>query len=171
MALDTSKIFQTITQKISEKEYKYSYSIKPTNFLILSEEKQQRKLNDFFSLLESTDKEMLITLTRNPITVHYKNKETEMEVLEVLLDSKEPLDSSLEQIGFSFSRDEIRPQLKSSSEGISDFATYVKDDKILGKAYTLERMPSMLPDAWIHRLLRHSIRYRLQSSRYPQTKQ
>jgi len=123
MNIDTSNIFQTITQKIPEKKYNYSYSIKPTNFLILSEEKQQRKLGDFFSLLESTDKEILITLTRNPITVNYKNKETEMEVLEVLLDSKEPLDSSLEQIGFSFSRDEIHQQLKSTSDGISDFVT------------------------------------------------
>ena len=152
MPLDTSKILQIITQKVPEKKYNYSYSIKPTNFLILSEEKQQRKLDDFFNLLESTDKEILVTLTRNPITVHYKNKDTEMEVLEVLLDSKESLDNSLQQMGFNFSRDEIHPQLKSSSEGISDFATYVNDDKILGKAYTLERMPSMLPDAWIHRL-------------------
>ena len=164
MKINTLKISQIITQKTPEKEYKYSYSIKPTNFLILSEEKQQRKLNDFFSLLESTDKEMLITLTRNPITVNYKNKETEMEVLEVLLDSKESLDSSLEQIGFSFSRDEIHQQLKSSSEGISDFTTYVNDDKILGKAYTLERMPSMLPDAWIHRLFEafHQIQITIQ---------
>ncbi len=154
MTLNTSKIFQIITQKIPEKKYKYSYSIKPTNFLILSPEKQQRKLNDFFNLLESTDKEILITLTRNPITVHYKNEDTEMEVLEVLVDSMESLDNSLQQIGFSFSRDgdETHLQLKSVSEGISDFTTYVDDNKILGKAYTLERMPSMLPDAWIHRL-------------------
>ena len=152
MTINTSKILQVITQKIPEKKYNYSYSIKPTNFLILSKEKQQRKLGDFFNLLESTDKEILITLTRNPITVHYKNRDTEMEVLEVLLDSEESLDSSLEQIGFNFSRDEIHLPLKSASENISDFVTYVNDDKFLGKAYTLERMPSMLPDAWIHRL-------------------
>lgn len=78
MTIDTSKICQIITQKIPEKKYNYSYTIKPTNFLILSEEKQQKKLGDFFNLLESTDKEILVTLTRNPITVHYKNKDTEM---------------------------------------------------------------------------------------------
>lgn len=83
----------------------------------------------------------------------------------------ESLDNSLEQIGFSFSRDEIHRKLKSASEGVSDFTTYVDDEKILGKAYTLERMPSLLPDAWIHRLFEAFHQIQIPSTQYLQKRQ
>jgi len=150
--MNVSNILKTISQKTPEKQFKYSYSIKPTNFLILSEEKQKRKLSEFFGLLMSIQKELLITLTRSPITVNYKNKVTEMQILQVLLDSSEPLDNTLEKLNIKFSRDESHVSLKVASEGISDFTTHMDDKKIYAKGYTLEKMPSMLPDAWIHML-------------------
>lgn len=147
-----SQICEIFSTNKKEQSWKYFYNIKPTNFLILSEDKQQKKLNDFFGLLTSIQKELQITLTRTPITIDYKNKKTEMQVLQVLLDSTEPLDNILEKLNIDFSRDEEHYKLTVSSEGISDFTTIHNDEKIIGKGFTLENMPSSLPDAWIHRI-------------------
>ena len=79
----TSKLFG-VKSKI---KFKYFYTITPTNFTVLSNDKQKRKLNDFFSLLTQLNKEIMITLERSPITVYYKGEKTTMKVLQVLIDS------------------------------------------------------------------------------------
>ena len=87
---------KSLTRKIfgikSTIPFECFYTITPTNFIVLSEEKQKRKLDSFFSLLKQLDKEIMITLERTPITVNYKGKNTKMDVLQVLLDSISPLD-------------------------------------------------------------------------------
>jgi len=144
---------KSLTRKIfgikSTMPFECFYTITPTNFIVLSEEKQKRKLDAFFSLLKQLDKEIMITLERTPITVNYKGKNTKMDVLQVLLDSISPLDDILEKIGFSFSVDESHPQIDIIHESSKMFSTY-NMDKNYGRAYTLYKNPSRLPPAWIH---------------------
>ncbi len=131
-------------------KFDYSYSIIPTNFMILSDKKQLRKLSDFFGLLLTLEKNIMITLTRVPIMVPYKGKETRMDVLQVLIDSVEPLDAILENLGFSFTIDEKHNPIKVDNEHIRSFTTRIENQKYVGRAYTLYKMPSMLSPAWIH---------------------
>ncbi len=129
--------------------FEHFYTITPTNFTVLSEDKQKRKLDDFFSLLRNLDKEIMITLERTPITVNHKGKDTKMDVLQVLLDSIDPLDDILEKIGFSVSIEESHPQIIINNE-YSKMFSLSSMDKNYGRAYTLYKNPSRLPAAWIH---------------------
>lgn len=122
----------------------------PANFMILSEDKQARKLQDFFSLLRTLQKSIRITLARNPIMVPYKGKETRMDVMQVLLDSKEPLDAILEKLGFTYTIDESREEIIVTNEHSRNFLTDIEYVQYYGRAYTLYKMPSALPAAWIH---------------------
>ena len=141
-------------------KFEYSYTITPTNFTVLSDDKQQRKLNDFFSLLRSLDKEIMITLERTPITVKHKGKDTKMNVLQVLLDSIDPLDDILEKIGYSFSLDELHQEITMYNESIRMFSVSNETKQYYGRAYTVYKNPTVLPAAWIHSLF--SIFHRLQ---------
>jgi len=141
----TSKIFG-IKSMIN---FKHFYTITPTNFTVLSEDKQKRKLGDFFSLLKQLNKEMMITLERTPITVNHKGVDTKMNVLQVLVDSVDPLDDILEKIGFTFSIDESHSPITINHESSKIFST-INMDKKYGRAYTLYKHPSRLPPAWIH---------------------
>jgi len=91
----------------------------------------------------------MITLERTPITVNYKGKDTKMDVLQVLIDSIDPLDDILEKIGFSFSIEESHPQINIIHESSKMFSI-ANTDKEYGRAYTLYKNPSKLPPAWIH---------------------
>lgn len=150
LGLDTKSIFDKITGEKKPLNFEYSYSITPTNFMILSDEKQQRKLDDFFSLLRMLDKEIMITLERVPITVQYKGKDTKMNVLQILIDSKDPLDDILEKIGYSFTIDEKHENLNITNENVRMFSVSDKKQEYFGRAYTLYKNPSTLPPAWIH---------------------
>jgi len=143
----------SLTRKIfgvkNQIKFKHFYTITPTNFTVLSEDKQKRKLGDFFSLLKQLNSEMMITLERTPITVNHKGKNTKMDVLQVLIDSVEPLDDVLEKIGFTVSAEESHPQISIHKESSKMFST-IHMDKKYGRAYTLYKHPSRLPPAWIH---------------------
>jgi len=149
MLVDKKGISKKIFGIKSTIDFKKFYTITPTNFTVLSKDKQARKLNDFFSLLRQLDKEIMITLERTPITVNYKGKDTKMDVLQVLIDSVDPLDDILEKIGFSFSIEEAHPQIDITNESSKMFSI-ANTDKEYGRAYTLYKNPSKLPPAWIH---------------------
>ena len=87
---DALKTINMLCGVKNQANFDHFYSITPTNFMILSDDKQFRKLGDFFQLLRILQKQVMITLTRTPIMVPYKGKETRMDVLQVYLDSTEP---------------------------------------------------------------------------------
>jgi len=151
-------VFDVNLKKISKKiycatnsiKYNYSYTITPSNFLILSEDKQRKKLNEFFELLNTLEKEIMITLERADITVPYKGKNTKMQILQVLVDSIDPLDDVLEKLGFICSIDELHEPLKIEEEYLRSFSINNKITKYYGRAYTIYDMPTLLRPAWIH---------------------
>ena len=154
--------------------YKHAYTITPSNFLILPEDKQKRKMSDFFDLLRMLQSTATITLERAPITVRMggagsapggdgkerekkEGGETEsrMEIVRVLLDSSESLDDTLERLGYSFTIDEApRPSPQIMSEGMRDFKCMVDGAPMHCRAYTVYGAPSVMPAAWVHGVFR-----------------
>ncbi len=147
---DASKTINMLCGVKNQANFDHFYSITPTNFMILSDDKQFRKLGDFFQLLRILQKQVTITLTRTPIMVPYKGKETRMDVLQVYLDSTESLDDVLEKLGFTYTIDESHPQIQIESEHVRSFTISIENNSYFGRAYTLYKMPTMLPPAWIH---------------------
>lgn len=157
--------------------YEHAYTITPTNFLILPEEKQKRRLADFFDLLRMLQNTATITLEKVPITVRMGGgrstdgardaakdgsaegsqgvTEREMEIVRVLLDSTDSLDDTLERLGFSYTIDEApRQALTVTSEGMRDFKCEVNGAPLFGRAYSVCGAPSVLPPAWVHNVFR-----------------
>lgn len=96
-----------------------------------------------------------VTLGRSPITVRYGGTDTKMEVLEVHIGANDPLEDTLEKLGFSYTIDEPHPPLKVTGEGIRDFQCVLghpdtEPIPIFGRAYTIYGAPSRLPPAWVH---------------------
>ncbi|MCJ8307362.1 MAG: hypothetical protein HRU07_09975 [Nitrosopumilus sp.] len=148
--LDTEKIINTVCGISTLPKFEYYYSITPSNFMILSEDKQKRKLKDFFGFLNILQKQIRITLDRVPITVEYRGKNTKMNVLQVFVASMEPLDAIFENLGYTFTIDEKHPEIKIINETSRDFSTEIQNQPCFGRAYTLYKMPAKLPPAWIH---------------------
>lgn len=142
LGLDIHKIINVISGIKNPKEFKYFYSIIPTNFVILSEKKQNRKLVDFFELLRILEKDVMITLDRISITIPYKGKDTKMQVLQVYIDSYEPLDDVLEKLGFTFTIDEAHPKIKVENENLRSFSTIINNQPCYGRAYIAKRQSS-----------------------------
>ena len=134
--------------------YGHAYSITPTNFRILSEEKQRRRLTEFFEMLKMLEHAATITLERVPITVREEGNsqanDGRMDVLRVMLDTPDPLDDVLERLGFSYTIDEPRDALEVTAQRIRDFACMVNGSPLYGRAYTVYGAPAALPPAWVH---------------------
>ena len=130
--------------------YRHSYSITPTNFQRLPESKQRRRLGEFFELLRMLQGAAAITMERVPITIRYGGSGRKMEVMQVMLDSAEPLEDTLERLGFSYTIDEPRTPTVVTSERARDFGCTINGTCLLGRAYTIYGAPAVLPPAWIH---------------------
>ena len=133
--------------------YSHHYTVTPTNFLILPEAKQQRRLNEFFELLRMLQGRTVITLGRVPLTVRYGGTDTRMEVLEVQVGTVDPLEDTLERLGFSYTIDEPHLQPRLTAEGVRDFQCVLGGQSgrtVWGRAYTIYGAPSILPPAWLH---------------------
>ena len=173
------KVLRYVCGEVPPPEYGHAYTITPSNFLILPEEKQKRKLADFFDLLRMLQGAATITLEKVPVTVRMGGRgggggvkddgskdgkdagsgdgatESNMEIIRVLLDSSESLDDTLERLGFNYTIDEApRPALKVLSQGIRDFKCVVDGLEMYGRAYTIYGAPTYLTPAWVHSVFR-----------------
>ena len=135
--------------------YGHAYSITPANFRILSEEKQRRRLAEFFEMLKMLEHAATITLERVPVAVGGaeaggRTDGVKMDVLRVMLDAADPLDDVLERLGFSYTIDEPRDALTVTAQGVRDFACTVNGSPLYGRAYTVYGAPAVLQPAWVH---------------------
>ena len=132
--------------------YGHAYSITPANFRILPEEKQRRRLAEFFEMLKMLEHAAVITLERVPIAVGDGGRANggRMDVLRVMLDAADPLDDVLERLGFSYTIDEPRDAPAVTAQGARDFACTVDGSPLYGRAYTVYGAPAVLPPAWVH---------------------
>ena len=136
--------------------YGHAYSITPTNFRILPEEKRRRRLAEFFEVLRMLEHEAVITLERVPIAVGGggggggRTGGGKMDILRVMLDAAEPLDDILERLNFTYTIDEPRDAPEVTAQGARDFACTANGSPLYGRAYTIYGAPAVLPPAWVH---------------------
>ena len=84
--------------KTSKSQFQYSYSIIPTNFVNLSEESQAQKLGQFNDILRIIEDRIKITMSRRMVSIIVEEQVMEMPVMQVHLESHQPLGDILDQI-------------------------------------------------------------------------
>ncbi len=148
-------------------QFQFSYSIIPTNFANLSETNQAEKLGKFFDILRVIQDKIKITLSRRDIVTIVEGHQVVMPVIQVHLESYEPLGDMLERLKFEYI-DNSRPPYhkiirehlnKLEIQTIHDFEEYLVDSINsaettieYAKCFTLYAVPSTLPYAWIHNI-------------------
>ena len=68
--------------KPSDQQFKYSYSIIPTNFVNLSEENQAQKLVQFNDILRVIENRIKITISRRLVAITVEGQITEMPAMQ-----------------------------------------------------------------------------------------
>ena len=138
--------------------FEYGYIITPGNFLNLSEENKQKKLGQFFDVLRVIEKPVRITMSKKMMLITIEGKEKPMPVMQVHIESNEPLSDILNQIKFDFVAEQRPPHLivkkeylKSMmlAEILEDNDDYLESDPIYSATYCLESLPARLSYAWI----------------------
>ena len=152
--------------------FEYSYIITPGNFLNLSEENKQKKLGQFFDVLRIIKSPVRITMSKKIMLITIEGKEKPMPVMQVHIESNEPLSDILNQVKFDFEADQRPPNLIVKKEYLksmklaelieikkdneqnnnSDDSTppeTIESDSIYTSTFCLESLPARLSYAWI----------------------
>ncbi|QLH07095.1 VirB4 family type IV secretion system protein [Nitrosopumilus ureiphilus] len=133
------------------KRFKYFYTVTATNFITLPEEKQVRKLGEFFDILRVIEKEIHIIFSRKMLPVPIEGVITDMPIIQIQMSSQEPLDDIFDRLKFEYSIDEEHASYEISKEHLRHFRIPNKTGPdAYGKCMTLYSVPSSLPSAWIH---------------------
>ena len=157
--------------------FEYSYIITPGNFLNLSEENKQKKLGQFFDVLRIIKSSVRITMSKKIMLITIEGKEKPMPVMQVHIESNEPLSDILNQVKFDFEADQRPPNLIVKKEylksmkltelidvkkddenenninnidNLTDTASEIlESDPIYTSTFCLESLPARLSYAWI----------------------
>lgn len=156
--------------------FEYGYIITPGNFLNLSEENKQKKLGQFFDVLRIIKSPVRITMSKKIMLITIEGKEKPMPVMQVHIESNEPLSDILNQVKFDFEADQRPPNLIVKKEYLKsmklaelieikkddenenkinnndDFITpseTIESDPIYTSTFCLESLPARLSYAWI----------------------
>ena len=155
--------------------FEYSYIITPGNFLNLSEENKQKKLGQFFDVLRIIESPVRITMSKKIMLITIEGKEKPMPVMQVHIESNEPLSDILNQVKFDFEADQRPPNLIVKKEYLKSMmlaeiikshdndsnynnnndgdhkatTVIVESDPIYASTFCLESLPARLSYAWI----------------------
>jgi len=135
--------------------FEYGYIITPGNFLNLSEENKQKKLGQFFDVLRVIEKPVRITMSKKIMQITIEGKEQPMPVMQVHIESNEPLSDILNQIKFDFVAEQRPPNLIVKKEYLKSMMLAeilddnLESDPIYSATYCLESLPARLSYAWI----------------------
>ena len=142
--------------------FEYGYIITPGNFLNLSEENKQKKLGQFFDVLRIIESPIRITMSKKIMLITIEGKEKPMPVMQVHIESNEPLSDILNQVKFDFEADQRPPNLIVKKEYLKSMmlAEIIESDEDTTKAiresdpiyastFCLESLPARLSYAWI----------------------
>ena len=141
---------KTGQNELSDQQFKYSYSIIPTNFVNLSEENQMQKLGQFNDILRVIEDRIKITMSRRLVPITVEGQITEMPVMQVHLESHQPLGDILDQIKLEYISDDRPPENKIIRENISSMELQEENDITnFAQCFTLHGLPASLPYAWI----------------------
>ena len=147
-----------IKKSLSKNQFEYSYAIIPTNFVNLSAENQMKKLGQFFDILRVIEKPIKITISKKMMNVIIEGQSRAMPVMQVHLESVDPLSDTLEQIKLEYIAGERPPNLRIKKEFLmsmeiaeikSNFDTVAESEPITAKCYCLYNLPATLYPAWI----------------------
>jgi hypothetical protein len=133
-------------------QFKHTYEIKPTNFATLPDDKQSGALGKFYRLLASIQKSIRIITQKEYLQLDIGGGKKMLLLPRTFLVSAEPLEQVLEQVGLEYSLVAKAPTWKIRSEQL----TYLALDDSVARCYSLYKVPSTLPGAWINSLLSHS---------------
>ena len=159
---------QNLKEKTKSKpQFQFSYSIIPTNFANLSETNQAEKLGKFFDILRVIQDKIKIMLSRRGVKVTVEGHQIVMPVIQVHLESNEPLKDILEQLKLQYLDNSRPPHHKIIREHLNkleiqtihDFKENFDDSAASTeipiehtKCFTLYAAPSTLPYAWIYNI-------------------
>ncbi|WP_316506250.1 hypothetical protein [Nitrosopumilus sp.] len=135
--------------KLSDQQFKYSYSIIPTNFINLSEEHQAQKLGQFNDILRVIEDRIKITMSRRLVPITVEGQITEMPVMQVHLESHQPLSDILDQIKLEYISGDRPPKNKIVKENLSNIKIQDNENSVFAQCFTLHGLPASLPYAWI----------------------
>ena len=96
--------------------FEYSYAIIPTNFVNISIENQTKKIGQFLDILRVIEERIKITISKKMMNIVIEGKPRVMPVMQVHLESMEPLSDTLEQIKLEYIAGERPPNLKIKRE-------------------------------------------------------
>ncbi len=144
-------------------QFKYSYSIIPTNFVNLSEENQTQKMGQFFDILRVIEDRIKITMSRRMVPITVEGQTVDMPVMQIHLESHQPLSDVLDQIKVEYISGDRPPKSQIVRENLSnmeiiqtvhenndnEFVENNYNNSIFAQCFSLYNLPATLPYAWI----------------------
>jgi hypothetical protein len=135
------------------KDQKHTYEIKSTNFATLPDDKKLAALTKFYRLLAAIQKPVRIIMQKDGLVLDIGDSKKLVHIPRTFVISDEPLEQIMEQVGLEFSMVAKEPRWDIQSEQLNHL---VLDGFTFAKCYTLYKIPSTLPAAWVHSLLASS---------------
>ncbi len=131
--------------------FSYHYTVTPTNFVTLPEEKQRKKLGEFFDLLRVIQKPIRIRLARKVLTIPVDGRMVGMPILQLYVSSMDPLNGIFEALRYEYTADlgghrDMRILEENWRDVVVDLGGGAKG---VAKCFTLRQLPYELPWAWI----------------------
>ena len=148
----------------TKRQFQFSYSIIPTNFANLSETNQNERLGKFFDILRVIQDKIKITMSRKMMSIIVEGQQIMMPVMQVHLESNEPIGDMLERLKLEYIENNKPPQHKIIREylnrleiqTVDDFenleSSNVPSEAQFAKCFTLYSVPATLPYAWINHI-------------------
>ena len=155
---NTNSVKKTVS---NPNQFKYSYSIIPTNFVNISEENQAQKMGQFFDILRVIDDRIKITMSRRMVPITVEGQTVNMPVMQAHLESHQPLSDVLDQIKLEYISGDRPPksqilrenlsnmEIIQSSENNDSLEEDTIDNSIFAQCFSLYGLPATLPYAWI----------------------
>lgn len=129
----------------------YNYTVTPTNFVTLPQDKQRKKIGEFFDMLRVIQKPIKIRLARKILAVPIEGQVIGMPILQLYVSSNEPLNKIFETLRYEYTADlGGHKNIQIIKENWRDMQVKLGDDsKAVAKCYTLYGLPYELPWGWI----------------------
>ena len=129
----------------------YHYTVTPTNFVTLPEQKQRKKLGEFFDLLRVISKPIRIRLARKMLTIPVDGQMVGMPILQLYVSSGEPLNHIFDALRYEYTADiGGHRQIRILREGWRHMDVDIGDGAAaVAKCFTLRRLPYEIAWGWI----------------------
>jgi len=136
---------------VKRSAFSYHYTVTPTNFVTLPEDKQRKRIGEFLDILRTIQKPIRIRLARKMLTVPVDGRMVGMPVLQIYVSSCEPLAAIFEALRYEYTADlGGHRELRIVRERWRDMVVDPGDgSEMLAKCFTLGRLPYELPWGWI----------------------